>query len=168
MIGKYSTKGRHNEMSQRISCFTLSPFHQHGITLIPTWISNRNHYKVWVKLVIHSQTSTVQPLKFVNGSVIYPIFYQTCDCLSMLWLKLNHVSKRGYSFVYLPGIVLSSTNPISPPTNILVVAKTVKIWSASDEPANDIKMLSYTQAWSKWSTICVRHFQMCFIEWKFV
>ena len=40
-----------------------------------------------MKLLIHSQTSTVAPLRFRNG----------CNYLSMLGLKLNHVSKRGLS-----------------------------------------------------------------------
>ena len=36
------------------------------LTLIPAWISNYIRYKVWVKSLIHSQTSRVQPLKFGN------------------------------------------------------------------------------------------------------
>ena len=48
-----------------------------------------------MKLIIHSQTSAVQPLKFGNGYVIHSIFYKACDYLSMLGFKLNHVSKRG-------------------------------------------------------------------------
>ena len=31
------------------------------------WISNYIHHKVWMKLLIHSQTSTVEPLKFGIG-----------------------------------------------------------------------------------------------------
>ena len=39
------------------------PFHYHGLTLIPAGISN--YIKMCgVKLLIHSQTSTVQPLEF--------------------------------------------------------------------------------------------------------
>ena len=36
----------------------------HGLTLIPAWISN---YIIGTRLLIHSQTSTVQLLKFGNG-----------------------------------------------------------------------------------------------------
>ena len=30
-----------------ICIITMGPFHWHGITLIPLWISNYNHYKMW-------------------------------------------------------------------------------------------------------------------------
>ena len=33
----------------------------------PSWISNYTHYNVLDELLIHSYTSTVQPLKFRNG-----------------------------------------------------------------------------------------------------
>ena len=26
---------------------TIGPFYQHGLTLIPAWISNYTHYKAW-------------------------------------------------------------------------------------------------------------------------
>ena len=46
-------------------------------SLLLTWFnfntgmeSNRIHYQMWVKLLIHSQTSMVQPLKFGNGFII--------------------------------------------------------------------------------------------------
>ena len=44
--------------------------YQHGLTLIPAWISNHMPSKIWDKLPIHSQTSTVAPLTFGNGHVI--------------------------------------------------------------------------------------------------
>ena len=34
---------------------------------MPAWISNYIDYKVWVELLIYSQTSMVAPLKFGNG-----------------------------------------------------------------------------------------------------
>ena len=40
----------------------------------------------------------VAPLKFRNGWVISPTLYQACNYLSMLGLKLNHVSKRGHCY----------------------------------------------------------------------
>ena len=49
-----------------------------------------------MKLFIHSYTWTVPPLKFRNGWVISsPKNYWACDYLSMLGLKLIHVSKMG-------------------------------------------------------------------------
>ena len=54
-----------------------------GIIVIPTWISNYIHYKVWVKLLIHSQTPTVQPLKFGNGLVI------SSHTFSDMWLLIQ-------------------------------------------------------------------------------
>ena len=44
-----------------------------------------------MKLLIHSLTSTVAPLKFRNGLVISSHILLACDYLSMLGLKLNHV-----------------------------------------------------------------------------
>ena len=46
-------------------------FYKHGLTLIPAWISNYTLYKMWYETT-------------------YPF-----DTLSMLGLKLNHVSKIG-------------------------------------------------------------------------
>ena len=44
----------------------LGPLYLYGLNLIPVWIHNCIHYKMWVKLLIHSQTTTVQQLKFGN------------------------------------------------------------------------------------------------------
>ena len=52
--------------------------------------------KYGIKLYTHSQTSTVAPLKFGNGKLFHPTHYWTCDYISMLGLKLNHISKRGH------------------------------------------------------------------------
>ena len=30
-----------------VLCKAWGPFYQHGLTLIPTWISNYIHYKLW-------------------------------------------------------------------------------------------------------------------------
>ena len=49
-----------------------------------------------MKILIHSQTSTVQLLKFWNGYLISSHnLLITCDYLSILELKLIQVSKRG-------------------------------------------------------------------------
>ena len=34
-------------------------FYQHGLTLIPAWISDYIHYNVWHEFIIHTQTSFV-------------------------------------------------------------------------------------------------------------
>ena len=39
------------------------PFYQHGLVVAP-------NMKCVMKLLLHSQTSTVQPLKFGNGEVV--------------------------------------------------------------------------------------------------
>ena len=57
-------------------------FYWYGLTFTPAWISNHLYHKCRMKSLIHSQTSK-QP--HFAGHVI---------TLSMLELKLNHVSKR--------------------------------------------------------------------------
>ena len=47
-----------------------------------------------MKLLIHSQTSTVQPIEFGNEQ-FHPTHYNGCNYLSMLWLNLIHLSKIG-------------------------------------------------------------------------
>ena len=44
------------------SMITKRPFSQHGLTLIPAWISNSIHYKVWNK--------TISPFPNFNGAAI--------------------------------------------------------------------------------------------------
>ena len=48
-----------------------------------------------MKLLIHSQTSMVKPLKFGNWLVISSDVYKGCNYLSMPGLKLIHASKSG-------------------------------------------------------------------------
>ena len=43
-------------------CGCVGRFYSTGWTLIPTWISNLVPIKRWMKLIIHSETSTVLPL----------------------------------------------------------------------------------------------------------
>ena len=55
-----------------------------------------------MKLFIHSQTSTVLPLKFGNGwAISSPTLYGLSDNISMLGLKLNHISKRGPGLLHV-------------------------------------------------------------------
>ena len=44
-----------------------SLFYLMGISLVPARTDNYIHDKEWAKLLIHAQTSTLQPLKFGNG-----------------------------------------------------------------------------------------------------
>ena len=48
---------------------TRGPFYQRELTLIPAWMSNHIHYKMWNELSINSKTPTVTQLKFRNGYV---------------------------------------------------------------------------------------------------
>ena len=43
------------------------PFHQHGLALIPEWISNRIASKVWNKIAYPFSDFNVYPWKFGNG-----------------------------------------------------------------------------------------------------
>ena len=38
------------------SIFPRGPFYSHGLTLIPAWINNHTHHRVWVKLLACFQT----------------------------------------------------------------------------------------------------------------
>ena len=61
---------------------TSGPFHQHGLTLIPAWISNYIHYKVWDEITypfLNFNGATVEGYERVRNYV--PI---TCA------VKLNH------------------------------------------------------------------------------
>ena len=63
------------------------------LTLNWAWKSDFFVIKDGVKIYIHFQTSTAQPLKFSNGYVIWPQLDWACDYLSMLGLTLVRVSK---------------------------------------------------------------------------
>ena len=49
-----------------------------------------------MKLLIHSQTSTVQHMKFGIEKQFHPTLYNGCNYLSTLGSKLNHVSRRDH------------------------------------------------------------------------
>ena len=46
-----------------IYLWPVTPFHEHGLTLIPEWISN---YDMWGEIIYTFQTSMVRPVKFGN------------------------------------------------------------------------------------------------------
>ena len=62
---------------------TLAPFYYYGLTLIPALTSDHIHYKNWMKLFIHFQTSTVASVTFGNGKVISP------HTLMCMWLLIH-------------------------------------------------------------------------------
>ena len=79
------------------------PFYQHGLTLITAWIGNHMPSKVWDEITY----------AFLNFNVrtrmdkwFHPIHYNGCNYLSMLGLKLNHVSKRAPGLQGAPGLQL--------------------------------------------------------------
>ena len=68
------------------------------INLIPAGISNYIHYKVWHEITYpfpNFNGATIEVWEWISNFI--PQFYRACDYLSMLVLKLNHVSKRGPS-----------------------------------------------------------------------
>ena len=72
------------------------PFYQDGLTLITSWIGNYIHYKWWDEIAY--------PFLNFNGlgmdKYFHPICFWPCNYLSMLGLKLIHVSRRGHSRFY--------------------------------------------------------------------
>ena len=69
--------------------YTRSPFYKHGLTLVPVWINNYIHYKVWDEITYVSQTSVMQPLKFGNGYVISSDTLLTMRLLIHAGIKVN-------------------------------------------------------------------------------
>ena len=77
-----------------------------------------------MKLLIHSQTSTVAPLKLGMDQWFHPTPFWACSYLSMLWLKLIHVSDLDksdmhFDLVILLGGLVHITEHISQMKNIL-------------------------------------------------
>ena len=86
----YLVRGNDVIILEQVMQCALGPLLLHGLTLVPAWISNCFHYKVWDEITY----------PFLNFNVtmdkkFHPTLYRACDYLSMLGLKLNHVSKRG-------------------------------------------------------------------------
>ena len=59
--------------------FNCSPIYKHGLTLIPTWISDYIHYNVWDEITY----------PFLNLHRWSLGMDKACDYLSMLGLKLK-------------------------------------------------------------------------------
>ena len=76
----------------------LLHLYQHGLTLIPAWISNYTHYNRWNGITypfLNFNGCAVEVKELINNSI--PHFVKdVIRNVSMLGLKLNHVSKRGH------------------------------------------------------------------------
>ena len=71
-------------------------FYQQRLTLIPAWISNYTHCNMCDEIIhpfLNLNGATVEVYKCISNFI--PHFTGACDYLSMLGLKLNHVSKSG-------------------------------------------------------------------------
>ena len=82
------------EICPKFGCILLT-FTIVLLTLIPVWIIICINHNVWDEITIHSQTSTVAPLDLGKNSQFHSAIYWRCNYLSMLRLKLIHVSNRG-------------------------------------------------------------------------
>ena len=74
------------------------PFSLTWFNLTQTWISNYVHYTAWGAITNPSlifNGATVEVLRWISN-FISTFLYQACHYLSMLGLKLNHVSERGH------------------------------------------------------------------------
>ena len=80
---------------QKIIISSSSHYSEHGLTLIPAWISNYIHYNVWAEInfpFLNPNGATIEVQEWINNFILhfsgYVITYQ---CLG---LKLIHVSER--------------------------------------------------------------------------
>ena len=100
-----------------------------GLTLILAWISNNTIVMCGMKLRVHSQTSTVQSLKFGNGYMLSSHIYWACDYISMLRSNLIHVSKTEpcqiMCFYQYPGLAMSELSHWGRVTHICVSKVTI-------------------------------------------
>ena len=117
-------------------------------TLIPVWISTYFHYKVWdeithsliMKLLIYSQTSTVQPLKLQglkligcsdNGSTGHQV-----RCI--LWEQMAIFNKRIGFFMWIKNLcveyILWSILTVK---SMFDVANMLKKYTVKDVPVNN-------------------------------
>ena len=67
-----------------------APFNWHGLTILPTRISNHMHNKVW-----HEITWAVESLNLEYWWKFHPTLHTRCNYLSLLGLELINISKTG-------------------------------------------------------------------------
>ena len=102
------------------------PFYKHGLTLTLTWISNCIHYKMWdeIKLSI-PKLQQLHWWSFGIDKYVCTILHNGCNYLSMLGLKLIHVSKRvTRSIAVWSDCLFSGTHRYSLDTSPLCVTDT--------------------------------------------
>ena len=93
----WNIQGNFTAMCLVSSKSTWHPYFWHRLTLIPAWISNYIHNKVWDKITYpfpNFDFSTIEVWEWI--SYFYSTLYWACDYLYMLRLKLIHVSERGH------------------------------------------------------------------------
>ena len=124
------------------------PFNGHGLTAIPAWISNYIIIKHGLKLLIHSQTSTVQLRSLGIDKWFNCIHYWAHNYPFMLGLKLIHVSKRD------PGLL--GTNPLFNSLRPSDAYMSVNFWSLLQIMVYRHKVIIWTNAgilliWPSWT-----------------
>ena len=73
---------------------TWGPFYNHGLTLIPAWISNHMSRKVWDEITYPFPNLKYHCWREEMDRKFHPKLYNVCNYLSMLISKLMHVSKK--------------------------------------------------------------------------
>ena len=73
---------------------SMGPFYWHGLTLIPAWISNCIHYKVWDEINYPFSFNGCNRWSLGTDKSFHHTLHWAYDYLSILGLKLNHVSKK--------------------------------------------------------------------------
>ena len=75
--------------------YTIGPFYQHTSTLIPAWISNYFHHKIWDETTYpfpNFNRATVEVCEWISDFIPH---FTGIWLFSIPGLKLNHVSNRG-------------------------------------------------------------------------
>ena len=80
-------------LTTRASFSKLGSFYQHGLTLIPAWISNRIPYEMWGEIPFPNFSDAYVEVLGM-GKWFHPTLYNGSNYLSMLGSKLNHASER--------------------------------------------------------------------------
>ena len=96
-------------------------------------------------LLNHSQTPTIAPLKFGMDKRFLPSHYNGCNYLSMMGLKLIHVSKRGpwsVSCVYGVFHMCCFKKPVVEVSKFAFVIFIARDISAFKVTHNDVKIFS--------------------------
>ena len=73
----------------------LGPLYQHGLTIIPVWISNAIHYKAWDEITYqfpNINSAAVEVWVWISNFIL---LYRAYDYLSMMRLKSMCILKRG-------------------------------------------------------------------------